>query len=122
VQQGLQKALVGKAKKMESMTEEDWEDLDGRDLNTIHLCLADEVLFNIVEEKTTTSLWTKLESMYMTKNLSNTIFLKRQLYNLRMKEGTKIDDHLNVFNNLISQLTIMELKFEDEDKEVTLLC
>jgi hypothetical protein len=58
----------------------------------------------------------------MTKNLSNKIFLKRQLYNLRMKEGTKIIDHLNVFNTLICQLTNMEVKFEDEDKAVTLLC
>jgi hypothetical protein len=35
------------------MTDEDWEDLDARALSTIRLCLADEVLFNIVEEETT---------------------------------------------------------------------
>jgi hypothetical protein len=39
-----------------------------------------------------------------------------------MKEGTKIVDHLNVFNTLICQLSSMEVKYEDEDKEVTLLC
>jgi hypothetical protein len=105
-----------------SMTDEDWEDLDARALNTIHLCLADEVLFNIAEEVTTTGLWTKLESLYMTKNLSNRILLKRKLYSLQMKEGMKIVDHLNVFNTLICQLTSMEVKFEDEDKAVTLLC
>jgi hypothetical protein len=58
----------------------------------------------------------------MTKSLTNKIFLKRQLYSLRMKEGTKIVDHLNVFNTLICQLSSMEVKYEDEDKEVTLLC
>jgi hypothetical protein len=122
VQQGLQKALAGRSKKLTSMTDEDWEDLDARALSTIRMCLADEVLFNIAEETTTTGLWTKLESLYMTKNLSNIIFLKRQLYSLRMKEGTKIVDHLNVFNTLISQLTAMEVKFDDEDKAITLLC
>jgi hypothetical protein len=86
VQQGLQKALDGKSKKPTSMTEEDWEDLDARALNTICLCLEDEVLFNITEETTTTGLWTKLEILYMTKNLSNIIFLKRQLHNLQIKE------------------------------------
>jgi hypothetical protein len=80
------------------------------------------VLFNIVEEETTTSLWTKLESFYMTKNLSNIIFLKRQLYSLWMKEGMEITDHLNVFNTLICQLTNMEVKFAYEDKAATLLC
>jgi hypothetical protein len=71
VQQGLQKVLDGNTKKPISMTDEHWEDLDARALNTIRLCLADEVLFNIAEETTTTGLWTKLESLYMIKNLSN---------------------------------------------------
>jgi hypothetical protein len=39
-----------------------------------------------------------------------------------MKEGTRIDDHLNVFNTLLWQLTSMDVKFNEEDKAVTLLC
>jgi hypothetical protein len=39
-----------------------------------------------------------------------------------MKEGTKVVDHLNTFITLIVQLTSMEVKFEDEDKAITLLC
>ena len=39
-----------------------------------------------------------------------------------MKEGTKVVDHLNTFNTLIVQLTSMEVKFEDQDKAITLLC
>jgi hypothetical protein len=39
-----------------------------------------------------------------------------------MQEGTKIANHLNVFNTLICQLSSMEVKYEDEDKVVTLLC
>eukprot|EP00253_Pinus_taeda_P036148 PITA_36148 len=53
VQQGLHKALDGVKKKHTSMTNSDWEDLDARALSTIRLCLADEALFNIVEERTT---------------------------------------------------------------------
>jgi hypothetical protein len=122
VQQGLQKALAGKSKKPTTMTEWEWEDLDVKALSTIHLCLADEVLFNIVGEDTTSGLWSKLESLYMTKSLTSRIYLKRQLYSLWMKEGTKVVDHLNTFNTLIVQLTSMEVKFEDEDKAITLLC
>ena len=58
----------------------------------------------------------------MTKSLTNKIYLKRQLYSLRMKEGRKIPDHLNVFNTLIFQLLDMEVKMEEENKEITLLC
>jgi hypothetical protein len=73
-------------------------------------------------EKTSVSLWTKLENLYMTKSLTNKIFLKRKLYSLCMKEGTKIVYHLNIFNTLLVQLTSMGVKFESEDKAITLLC
>jgi hypothetical protein len=122
VQQGLQKTLAGKSKKPTAMTEWEWEDLDAKALSTIRLCLVDEVMSNIVGEDTTSDLWSKLESLYMTKSLTSRIYLNRQLYNLQMKEGTKIIDHLNIFNTLIVQLTSMEVKFEDEDKAITLLC
>lgn len=39
-----------------------------------------------------------------------------------MKEGTKIVEHLNVFNTLICQLLDIEVKFQEEDKSITLLC
>ena len=39
-----------------------------------------------------------------------------------MKEGTSIIDHLNTFNTHLVQLESVELKFESEDKVVTLLC
>ena len=41
---------------------------------------------------------------------------------MRMKEGTKIADHLNLFNTLIFQLSSMDVKIDDEDKAVNLLC
>ena len=58
----------------------------------------------------------------MTKSLTNRILLKRQLYSLRMKEGTSIADHLNAFNTLLVQLQSIEVKIPSEDKAITLLC
>ena len=76
IQQGLQIALDDKRKRPLTMTDDEWEELDAKALSTICLCLTDDVLFNIVEEKSTTSLWSKLESLYMTKSLTNIIYLK----------------------------------------------
>eukprot|EP00253_Pinus_taeda_P004912 PITA_04912 len=122
VQQGVAKALMGTSKQPYNMTDDEWTEMDERALSVIRLCLADDVLFNIVSEKTTVVLWTKLEKLYMTKSLTNRILLKRQLYSLRMKEGTSITDHLNAFNTLLVQLESIEVKFESEDKTITLLC
>ena len=59
----------------------------------------------------------------MTKYLTNRIYLKWQLYGMRMKEGKKIAaNHLNFFNTLICQLSSMDVKIDDEDKAVNLLC
>jgi hypothetical protein len=79
------KAFWGKSKKTVTISDEEWEEINVRALSAIRLCLVDDVLFNIVLEKTAVGLWTKLESLYMVKSLTNRIFLKRQLYSLCMK-------------------------------------
>jgi hypothetical protein len=122
VQQGMVKALLVKTKQPATITNEDWDEINARAVSVIHLCLVDDVLFNIVSEKTVDGLWTKLERLYMKKSLMNKIFLKRQLYNLRMKQDTEIVDHLNTFNTLLVQLDSMGVKFESKDKAITLLC
>ena len=122
VQQGSQRDLDGKTKKTLTMIDDEWGDLDAKALSTIRLCLVDDILFKIIGETSTTSMWNKLESVYMTKSMTNIIYLKWYLYGMRMKEGTKIADHLNVFNTLIFQLSSMDVKIDDADKEVNLLC
>ena len=104
------------------MKDLDWEDLDAWALSPIRLYLVDEVLFNIVEESTASGLWEKLEKLYMTKSLTNRIYLKRKFYNLWMKEGSKVAEHLNVFNTLMRQLSDIEVKIQEEGKAITLLC
>src|SRR4051812_33225793 len=57
----------------------------------------------------------------MGKTLSNKLFLKDQLYNLRMEEGEDRMEHLNVFNRCISDLLRVKVKYEEEDKALLLL-
>ena len=60
VQQGVAKALLGKSKQPLNMKNDEWSDIDDKALSSIQLCLANDVLFNIVSEKTTAGLWIKL--------------------------------------------------------------
>jgi len=57
----------------------------------------------------------------MTKSLSNKLYLKKQLYGLRMKEGTTVLEHLNFFNKVISELLAVDIKSDEEDKALILL-
>jgi hypothetical protein len=101
VQEVLHKALAGKRKKLLGISDDDWEYLDARGLNTIQFCLVNDVLVNIVGQGTTIGLWSRMESLYMTKSMMNRTYFKRQLYNLQLKEGTKIVYHSNLFNTLL---------------------
>src|SRR3954465_15299856 len=81
-------ALQGIRKKPSTMGEDDWKKIDVKAKATIVLCLSDEVLYNVLNEDTGAEMWNRLESLYMTKSLSNKLYVKKQLYCLRMAEGT----------------------------------
>lgn len=119
---GQHKALLGRDKKPTTMSNEDWEEMDMKAVSSIRMCLADNVIFNVRGEKTASGLWAKLESLYQSKSLLNRILLKKRLYSLKMKEGAKVSEHLNTFNDILSQLESIGVKMDDEDKAVTLLC
>jgi hypothetical protein len=100
----ISKALVGKSKRPTAMLNKEWNDMDSRSLSTIwqaNFCLT---LLEMKQQQSYGAKW----KVFIWKSLTNKIFLKRHLYNLRMKEGTKIVDHLNVFNTLFCQLSSME--------------
>ena len=74
--------------------------MDLKAASTIQLCLADDVMYNVMDEETVTGLWSRLETLYMMKSLSNKLYLKKQLYELRMNKGTSVLKHLNFFNKV----------------------
>src|SRR3954465_7424177 len=49
------------------------------------------------------------------------IYMKKQLYCLRMAEGAPIFQHLNDFNKIVSDLLALEVKMKEEDKALILL-
>ena len=122
IKQDLQPALLGKTKGKGSLSDEDWEKLDLEARATIFVALSSNVLFNISAEKTTKELVDKLSSLYEIPSASNKVFIMKKLYNLKMKEGGVMSNHLNEFNTLASQLISVGIPLDDEIKAVLLLC
>ena len=120
VKEGIHKALLGIEKKRSKIEDDEWNYIDFRTKGRIMLCLSDEALYYMMNEETTAGLWYRLKSLYMMKSLSNKLFIKKQLYSLRMKEGSPILQHLNAFNRILSDLLVLEVKLE-EDKSLLLL-
>jgi hypothetical protein len=81
---------------------DDWKKTDRKAKSTIRLCLSDSVLLNVSEEATAKDLWEKLGKLYQSKSLVNKLFLRKKLYNLRMRDGDSVAEHLNAFNTVVS--------------------
>jgi len=85
------------------------------------LCVLDLVLLNVSGEATTKALWDKLGTLYQSKTLVNKPFLRKKLYNLRMKDGDSVIEHLNAFNTMVRQLLSVDIKNSYEYKCISLL-
>ena len=103
------------------MKDVEWVEMDEKAVSNIRLNLGDKVIHNILEAKTAKEVQEKLEGLYMRKNPTNNLFVKKQLYNLHINEGLDLLEHLNIFNMLNTQLSSFGVNFEDEDKVLLLL-
>ncbi|KAL5788067.1 hypothetical protein ACOSP7_005016 [Xanthoceras sorbifolium] len=103
------------------MKDADLEDIDEKACSAIQLSLSDEVLHEVISEKTTKALWEKLESLYLKKTLTNKLYKKQCLYSLRISEGTSLGSHIDEFESLIMDLQNLDVKIDDEDQALLLL-
>ena len=77
------------------------------------LNLADNVLRQVDEEDTTLKVWTKLESLYMAKLLSNNIYLKEQLFGFKMYPSKQLEENLDEFKKITVSLTNIDKKISN---------
>ena len=56
----------------------------------------------------------------MTKSLSKKLYLKKQLYELRMNEETVVLEYLNFFNKVINEILTVDVKIDEGDKVLIL--
>jgi hypothetical protein len=76
----------------------------------------------VSKEATTKDLWEKLGNLYQSNSMVNKLFLRKKLYNLRMRDGDSVAENLNAFNTVVSQLVSVDIKKIYEDKCISLLC
>jgi hypothetical protein len=80
------------------------------------------VAFNISIAKKKKYLISILAKLYEKPLASNKVFLMKRLFNLKMIEGGSIADHLNEFNMITSQMIYLNIKFDEEVRDLLILC
>ena len=55
-----------------------------------------------------------LFGMYEKPSANNKVYLMKKLFNLKKAKGTPVVQHLNEFNTITNQLSLVEIEFDDE--------
>ena len=72
--------------------------------------------------KSAAALWEKLETICVSKDLTSKMNVKMKLFSHRLQEGGSVMNHISVFKEIVSDLQSMEVKYDDEDLALLLLC
>lgn len=75
-----------------------------------------------MKEKTVARAYTKLEDKYMNKSLTTKQQLMQCLYVIRKSESILLNSQLVEFSSIITYLSKTDLKIEDNDQVLFLLC
>ena len=89
--------------------------------STILLSLDDHIITEVADQATAAEFWMKLESLYMTKSLTNKLLLKQRLFSLRMQSDSPLREHLKKLNSILLDLRNLDVKINNEDVALTLL-
>jgi hypothetical protein len=114
--------LSGITKKPMIMKDEEWEVLDRKALGMIWLSLTVLVAFNILKGNIMNELMDALDKLYEKPSTSNKVFLMKILINMNMLEGGSVVDHLNEFNTITNHLSYVKVDFDDEVRDLLILC
>ena len=78
-------------------------------------------MYHVMDEDSPKGIWDKLANLYMSKSATNKVYLKQKFYGLKMQEGSDLVEHVNAFNQLVTDLARLDVKIEDEDKALLLV-
>jgi hypothetical protein len=57
----------------------------------------------------------------MSRSLLKKLYLKHKLFGFKISEGTDLNQYINVFNHIVSNLKRVNVKFDSENKTLMLL-
>ncbi|KAG8479047.1 hypothetical protein CXB51_028919 [Gossypium anomalum] len=122
VQMNLEYASPGIDKMPSTLTDKENKHKDRKALTQLHLHLFNEILQDVMKEKTAAALWKRLKQLCISKTLTSKLHMKQRLYVHHLEEDASVHKHLTVFKEILSDLEAMEFQFDKEDLWLILLC
>ena len=107
--------------KPKEVEEKDWSIINRLVCETIRSCLSREQKNAIKNETSGHKLWKALKDKCLKKSGQNKLLMKKRLFRFDYQQGTTMNTHITMFNQLVSDLMNLDVKFEDEDFALMLL-
>jgi hypothetical protein len=76
----------------------------------------------VLAEKTAATLWLKLESICMSKDLTNKMHMKMKLFTHKLQEWGSVVSHVSSFKEIVADLQSVEVSYDDAKLGLLLLC
>ena len=93
-QQGISRAFS--KKKPAKVADNKWEEMQAQACATIRLCLSDQIIYHVMDKTSPKEIWDKLEEQFISKTLTQKLYLKQKLYGLKMQKGSDLPEYINV--------------------------
>ena len=83
--------------------------------------LTQDIKYHVLHETSAGQLWEILEKKYLTKSIESRLQLKSKLCGFQMQRGCSVNEHLNCYMKLLTDLINVDVEIDEEDKMVILL-
>ena len=83
--------------------------------------MTQDIKYQVLHETSARQLWEILEKKYLTKSIESRLQLKSKLYGFQMQKVCSVNEHLNRYMKLLTDLVTMDVETSEDDKVVILL-
>lgn len=123
VQMRVAKTLLGEENLSTDLPETTKKGMLELTYSIIILHLEDRVLREVSKETTIDEVWSKKEQLYMTKRLTNQVYLKEKLFGFRMGDERSVEEAILILNSLPSSYsTFVEIMKYARETIVSRMC
>lgn len=121
VQQKVAKALDKKIDLFATLKPEEIEEMKDIAFSTIILYLAVNVLRQINDAKSANVVWTQLNAIYLTKSLTNKLYIKKRFFGFKIDSSKDQEHNLDEFNRILLDLSNIGETMSNENKAIILM-
>ncbi|PKI76683.1 hypothetical protein CRG98_002992 [Punica granatum] len=113
--------IEGDSAKPKDKDDKAWECANRKTIDLIRQWIDNSIYHHVAQETNAKALWENLTNLYTRKTPQNKVFLVEKLVHLRYQDGSDMAVHMSNFQDIVNQLTNLEIILPNELQACLLL-